>query len=85
MGTQMSTVEGSLPHFMLLSTPPEMVSAFCRATISSVFPFSLLGGESAKGENWKVLMQAVDKFVCARRYESLSLETVLLGMKVNVF
>lgn len=80
----MSVAEGNLSRSILLSTPPEMVSAFCRAIISSVFPFPLLGEGNAKGHNWKLLMQAVNKFVCARRYESFTLETVLRGMKVKL-
>lgn len=70
-------------HVTELATPHAQVSAFCRAAVSNVFPFSLLGETDATGHNWALLTRAIDQFVRMRRFESMTLAHVLLGMQVK--
>ena len=72
-----------LPHFAKLASSVARVSAFCRAVIRNVIPFELVGAESVQSPNWKVLMQQVDKFLRLRRFETVTLEDILQGLKTS--
>ena len=60
------------------------VSAFCRATLSRLIPSELWGTGEAGQANMKVIMRHVDRFIHARRFESLSLHAASEGLKVCI-
>jgi telomerase reverse transcriptase len=64
------------------STPPVMVSAFCRAVLSHLLPSDFWGTGDTKAANEKAFLQNVDRFIELRRFESLSLHEVSQGLKV---
>jgi telomerase reverse transcriptase len=64
--------------FTEFSSPSGEVSGFVRAVISRVIPVDFFGD----GENKKIVMRAVDRFVKLRRFESLSLHEVTQSLKV---
>lgn len=67
-----------------LSTPVEKVSAFCQSVIRNVFPNQFFDDANSEHQNQRTLMQAVDAFIKASRYESFTLEYVLEGLKVRL-
>lgn len=67
-----------------LATPTAQVSAFIRAVIGNVWPRDLFGSGEGGAQNWKRLMVKVDAFVQARRYETLSLDSVMDGVHVSI-
>lgn len=54
-----------------------------RAVISRVWPRDLFGSGEDGEQNWRLLMTKVDAFIFARRYETISLDSVMSGMKVR--
>ena len=66
-----------LPH----STPPEMVSMFCRSVIARLLPQNALGTASDGVHNLQIIMQRIDQFVKLRRFETLSLHQVMQGIR----
>lgn len=66
------------------ATPPTDVSAFCRATLSRLIPNEMWGIGDVGQENRNVIVCHVDRFVKARRFESLSLHVLSEGLKVCV-
>ncbi|PSK43718.1 hypothetical protein B9Z65_7232 [Elsinoe australis] len=56
-----------------LATPTAQVSAFCRAAINHVFPSALWGDP----HNHSHLLKSITHFISLRRYESLTLHTIL--------
>lgn len=70
-------------HFPELANSHTQVSAFCRAVITKVVPFELLGEAGPTEENWSILMRSVGRFISLRRFESTTLENVLRGIKVS--
>jgi len=54
-----------------------------RAIITRVWPRDLFGNGEHGEQNWRLLMNKVDAFVVARRYETISLDTIVAGMKVR--
>jgi telomerase reverse transcriptase len=68
---------------MDLATPNARVSAFCRAVIRKVVPKECWGVGPAGDENEQSIMQNIDRFVCARKFESFTLHEILHGLKVD--
>ena len=64
------------------ATLPADVSAFCRATLSRLIPNELWGIGEVGQENKNTIMCHVDRFVHARRFESLSLHVLSERLKV---
>lgn len=58
------------------------VSAFVRAIVSHVWPRDLFGSDEDGERNWRLLMTNIHTFIVARRYETISLDNVMRGMKV---
>jgi telomerase reverse transcriptase len=65
------------------ATPASDVSAFCRAVLKNVMPKGCWGVNAQGVENEQLIMKAVDRFVHARKFESLTLHEVLDGIKVS--
>ncbi|SLM33959.1 telomerase reverse transcriptase [Lasallia pustulata] len=65
------------------ATPPANVSAFCRATLSKLIPIELWGIGQVGQENRDAIMCQVERFVRARRFESLSLHALFEGLKIT--
>ena len=59
------------------------VSAFCRAVIRNVFPPDAFGPGGCESDSFGIIMRAVDRFVCLRRYESFSLHDVIQGIGIK--
>lgn len=66
-----------LPH----STPPEMVSMFCRSVIAKLLPKNALGTGSDGVHNLQIIMRRIDHFIKLRRFETLSLHQVMQGIR----
>ena len=60
------------------------VSAFSRAVIRKVWPTELLGTGADGKHNWDLLMRSVDAFIRSRRFESISLDSIITDMKVRL-
>ncbi len=66
-----------------LSTPVANVSAFCRAVVANLVPIGFWG-EGADGDhNKNVIMRNIDRFICLKRFESLTLHVVSQDLKVG--
>jgi telomerase reverse transcriptase len=70
---------------MDLATPDAYVSAFCRAVIRKIVPKECWGVGSSGGENEQSIMQHIDRFIRARKFESFTLHEVLHGLKVDIY
>lgn len=68
--------------FTDLASSEHQVAAFCRAVMSRVIPNCLWGEGESGAHNKHAFMRHVDRFVCLRRYESLTLHEVMQDMKV---
>jgi telomerase reverse transcriptase len=68
---------------MDVATPDAHVSAFCRAVVRKVVPKGCWGVGSHGEENERIVMQNVDRFIRARKFESFTLHEMLQGLKVN--
>lgn len=76
-GTFNGTTGG--PSFTSLTTATAQVSAFCRAVVARVFPTQFFGRE-----NWNIVMQNIDHFIKLRRFETVTLESLMQGIKIRV-
>lgn len=56
------------------------VSAFCRAAVAKVIPHGVWGDDSGK----RIIMHWIDRFVCLRKFESLTLHQVTQNMQVDI-
>lgn len=65
-----------------LATPPTNVSAFCQAVLSRVLPNGFLGNGTIGQLNKDLLLKKVHQFIMLRRFEGMSLQVVMQGMKV---
>lgn len=59
------------------------VSAFCRAAIQNVFPPDAFGDGGVKSNNFRLLMNCVDRFIHLRRYETLSMHDLVHGLSLS--
>ncbi|KAL8903673.1 MAG: hypothetical protein Q9207_003775 [Kuettlingeria erythrocarpa] len=65
------------------STPVANVSAFCRAVVANLVPIGFWG-EGAEGDHNKdVIMRNIDRFICLKRFESLTLHVVSQDLKIS--
>lgn len=71
--------------FTDLATPNHQVSAFCRAVMNKVIPNDLWGEGETQTHNKHIFLRQIDRFICLRRFESLTLHEVLQDMKVCNF
>ncbi|KAJ5752542.1 Telomere reverse transcriptase [Penicillium odoratum] len=69
----------TLTHY---ATPASSVSAFCRAVLLNLIPSKFFGDGPEGLFNRKLIMRHVDSFIKLRRFESLSLHEVCIGLKV---
>lgn len=65
-----------------LATPVSCVSAFCQAVIKKVIPRGFWGTEEVQKHNQRVILQMVDQFLRARKFETLSLDEIMSTLKV---
>lgn len=72
--------EGS---FTDLATPTADVSAFCRAVLLNLIPRSFWGTNEEGRQNQSIVMLQVDRFVCLRRFEAMTLHAVFQKLKVS--
>ena len=79
-----TTVVASGRSSVSFATPTANVSGFARAVTARVIPNELWGSGEGGNENKRSIMRNIDRFICSRRYESLSLHAVLQGIKVNI-
>lgn len=79
-----SGTSGSKENFTDLATPCSYVSAYCRAVLCRLIPRQFWGDSQQGLENKNSVMASVDRFVHLRRFESMTLHTVLQGVKVNL-
>ena len=71
------------PSLMDFATPVVSVSAFCQAVLSKLVPHEFWGTGNAQLHNRQLFMQAVDRFIRLRRFESMTLHDACQGMKVS--
>lgn len=63
--------------FLRYSTPTAQVSAFCQSVIKHLLPADAFGtGEPGK-KNARAIQYNIDRFICMRRFESLTLHEVV--------
>lgn len=65
------------------ATPTAMVSAFCRAVLCRLICHEFWGIGDVQAHNESVFYRNVDRFICLRRFETLSLHEAAQGMKVS--
>lgn len=65
-----------------LATPVSCVSAFCQAVIKKVIPRGFWGAGEMMEQNQRVILQKVDQFLRARKFETLFLEEIMSTLKV---
>lgn len=66
-----------------LSTSPESVSSFVQSVFRHILPHELFGQGQDGVLNLESVMHQVDVFIKLRRFETLSLHTVVQGIKVT--
>lgn len=66
-----------------LACPQHQVSAFVRAVIVRVWPKEFFGSGDVGDHNWLILFKSIDLFIRSRRFESMSLDSILAGIKVE--
>jgi telomerase reverse transcriptase len=71
------------PSMMDFATPTAMVSAFCRAVLSTLIPHEFWGAGEVRIHNENAFHRKVDQFIGLRRFESLSLHEVSQGIKAR--
>ena len=69
--------------FTVLATSPSRVSLFCQATLSKIIPDEFWGVSKDGTNNKKLIMERIDQFVHLRKFETLSLHSVVEGIKVG--
>ncbi|KAK5097486.1 Telomerase reverse transcriptase [Lithohypha guttulata] len=72
--------EGS---FLPYATPTCHVVAFCQATIKRLLPSDTFGRGSDGVENWRKVLDRVDRFACMRRFETISMHELVQGLKIK--
>lgn len=65
------------------ATPVEKVSAFCRSVLSRIIQDEFWGIGEDQAHNKQIFLANVDCFVKLRRFESVSLNDVMHGMKTS--
>jgi len=65
------------------AAPLGNVSAFCRAAVRHVFPPELFGDHEGGTGNSATIMRCIDNFVRLRRYETISLHSVMQGITLS--
>ncbi|KAI9683334.1 MAG: hypothetical protein M1829_005404 [Trizodia sp. TS-e1964] len=68
---------------IMSATPSAHVSAFCRGVIGNIIPDRFWGDGEAGAENRATMMKNIDLFVNLRRFESISLQEAVRGMKIT--
>ncbi|MCJ1310200.1 hypothetical protein MMC25_003861 [Agyrium rufum] len=65
------------------ATPAQHVSAFCRAVLLNILPKRFFGEDDDCIRNLEVLLHHVDTFVRLRRFEGLTLHTVMQKLRIG--
>lgn len=65
------------------ATPASSVSAFCRAVLQKLVPNGFYGVGQEGQWNRQIILKNVDRFIRLRRFESISLHQVCMGLKVG--
>ncbi len=65
------------------STPAHQISAFSRAVLANIFPNDFLGAEQDGKHNRETLMRSVDEFIHCKKFDNLTLQTVVQHIKVR--
>ncbi|MCJ1474607.1 hypothetical protein MMC13_003267 [Lambiella insularis] len=65
------------------ATPPEWVSAFCRAVLLRIMPKAFWGEGQNGVENQASVLQSVNCFIFLRRFENLNLHAVSQKLKIR--
>ena len=73
------TTTSFLPH----CTATADVAAFCKSVMKRLLPKSALGEGIEQQHNWRILLRGVDKFVHARKFETLTLHQIVEQIKVK--
>jgi telomerase reverse transcriptase len=66
-----------------LASPVAHVSAFCRAALAKIVPDEFWGTGAIQEHNKTSFHRKVDTFIRLRRFENLSLQDVMQGLKVT--
>lgn len=66
-----------------LATPASDVSAFCQAVLAKIIPNKFWGDGPQQVQNKSLVMGQVDHFVKLRKFESMSLHEVEVGLRVR--
>lgn len=78
--TQVVRAEASQrPRFTKYKAPQGCVARFARLVIRQIVPIELLGSR----HNLSILLKAVDRFICLRRYETMNLHEVCQGVRLS--
>lgn len=65
------------------ATPTKHVSAFCQSVVGKLLPRDTFGVGAYGKENRHRIMSSVDRFVCMRRFESLTLHEISQGITLG--
>ncbi|KAJ9228282.1 hypothetical protein DTO271D3_5664 [Paecilomyces variotii] len=65
------------------ATPASSVSAFCRAVLQKLVANGFYGVGQEGQWNRQIILKNVDRFIRLRRFESISLHQVCMGLKVS--
>ncbi|EXJ79003.1 hypothetical protein A1O3_08504 [Capronia epimyces CBS 606.96] len=68
-----------IPH----ATPATRVSAFCRSVITKLLPSDAFGLGPEGRHNYKMIMTKMDEFIHMRRFESMTLHSVVQGIRLR--
>jgi len=70
-------------HIAELATPTSRVSAFCQAIISEIVPDSFWGDGDIRSHNKGHVLRKINHFITLRRFESMTLQEAITGIKVR--
>jgi telomerase reverse transcriptase len=76
-------IELENPQITALASPSSAVSAFVRSTLNRLIPGETWGEGEAGRANASWFLQSVDKFINRRKFESMTLQEALQGLKVS--
>ena len=66
-----------------MATPVAQVSAYCRAVVKTLIPSEFWGNSQHHISNLRHVMHNIDHFIRSSRFETMTLHTVVQGVKVS--